>query len=206
MLGTKSPIDCFEKDYLILNAIGEFNAEYEHIRMGVLNSGRLCNRNAVGEDTGKNSKWAKPPNGWLKCNVDAATFIQNRRMGTGMITRNSNAQFVAARRLPRGNFIGDALMAEAISLKEVLSWIKELQLENVIVETDALAVVNLLKGEGIIRSIIGLIIDDCKFLTNEITNCKISYVRRSTNHVAHLLLRVTGSISDLKDGGNIPHC
>ena len=43
-------------------------------------------------------------------------------------------------------FHGEALVAEALCLKEALSWIKELCLENVLVESDALGVVQLLQS------------------------------------------------------------
>ena len=46
----------------------------------------------------------------------------------------------------QGPFHGEALVAEALCLKEALSWIKELCLENVLVESGALDVVQLLQS------------------------------------------------------------
>ena len=46
----------------------------------------------------------------------------------------------------QGPFHGEALAAEALCLKEALSWIKELGLENVLVESDTLGVVQLLQS------------------------------------------------------------
>ena len=48
----------------------------------------------------------------------------------------------------QGFFHGEALVAEALCLKEVLSWIKELDLENILVESDVLGVVQLLQSSA----------------------------------------------------------
>ncbi|XP_074370401.1 uncharacterized protein LOC141711686 [Apium graveolens] len=69
-------------------------------------------------------RWLTPPQGWVKVNIDAAIFDTTGSMGTGCVINEAGnfirarAQRISARMQPRE--------AEAISLKEVLSWVKTL--------------------------------------------------------------------------------
>ena len=93
------------------------------------------------------AKWMKPPVGFWKCNFDVALFMNNSERGSGMVIRDYQGAFVyAIVAQVQGPFHGEALVVEALCLKEALSWIKELGLENVLVESDALGVVQLLQS------------------------------------------------------------
>lgn len=82
-------------------------------------------------------RWKNPPEGRLKLNVDAAINSNFKATGLGCILRNSLGEFVAAR---GQNWLGcyQPKLAEAISVREALKWLKERNFDNVIVETDAL--------------------------------------------------------------------
>ncbi|KAL8149608.1 uncharacterized protein LOC141704125 [Apium graveolens] len=65
--------------------------------------------------------WSPPKAGWLKINIDAAVFIDGN-IGVGAVIRDDQARFVAA----RGKRIAGAWKsreAEALGLKEALSWV-----------------------------------------------------------------------------------
>lgn len=64
------------------------------------------------------SRWSKPPVGWVKVNVDAAVFSDNT-IGFGSVIRNEEGQFLRAR---SGRIAGcwKRREAEALSLKEAL--------------------------------------------------------------------------------------
>ncbi|XP_015382113.1 uncharacterized protein LOC107175236 [Citrus sinensis] len=68
--------------------------------------------------------WEKPEFGWVKCNVEAAVFASQGRIGLGCVIRNSDGGFFAARCVGRfGTF--SAREAEALGIREALSWLKE---------------------------------------------------------------------------------
>jgi hypothetical protein len=47
-------------------------------------------------------QWVKPPVGFLKCNVDAAIFSEDRKTGFAAVLRDASGNFVAAMRLLGG--------------------------------------------------------------------------------------------------------
>ncbi|XP_073119607.1 uncharacterized protein [Henckelia pumila] len=142
-----------------------------------------------------NSSWTKPPINFVKCNVDAAVFKDPPRMGYGCIIRDSSGVVIKA---ICGCFPGifTSIMAEAMSIREALSWLKELNISNVIVESDALLVVNAFHSSAIDVSGVGLLMEDCRFLASELLSCSLSFVYRSANQAAHRLARSARSLSD----------
>ena len=65
-------------------------------------------------------------------------------------------------------------LAEALSLQEALSWLKHLKMRKIQVVVDALLIVQALSSSTLDNSVLGLIISDCKFLSNEINQCNFS--------------------------------
>ena len=87
--------------------------------------------------------WETPLVGRLKCNVDAAMFDSRGQIGLGSVIRDSKGAFMAARcRCILGRF--RTRDAEALGVWEAISWIKQLQLSNIIIEMDCLRVYNAL--------------------------------------------------------------
>lgn len=69
------------------------------------------------------SLWTKPPIGFLKCNVDAALLFQAEgKIGSGIILRESDVNFVTAKSVINSYSSSSAPVAEAISIREALSW------------------------------------------------------------------------------------
>lgn len=84
--------------------------------------------------------WTKPQTGWLKLNVDAAINKENSCMGFGCVLRNDLGQFIAAKGAYwMGSFTSRE--AEAVAIRETLSWLKSHNFDNIHVETDSLQVV-----------------------------------------------------------------
>lgn len=71
---------------------------------------------------------------WIKCNIDVCVFSSH--LGHGCVIRDIQGEVIAARStiLPGG---GDVFMAETMSCKEALSWLKELNFDRVVLEMDA---------------------------------------------------------------------
>ena len=94
-------------------------------------------------------------------------------MGAGCIIRDHRGIFMVARMHSKVHTFACAQLAEAISLREALSWFKGLNMQKVQVEVDALLIVQVISSSALDNSVFGFIINDCKMLLNEINQCKI---------------------------------
>ena len=70
-------------------------------------------------------------------------------------------------------------------MREVLSWIKSLQLSCIVVETDCLQVFKALTHNFSSPNGFGLIIEECRALAHSLGEVQFLFVRRSANTVAH---------------------
>ena len=77
--------------------------------------------------------------------MDVALFVSSSKTGFKYMMRNSQGNFMAAKDQSFYSNIFDPAFAEAIGLKEALSCIKSLQIQPVVVELDALSVVQVLQ-------------------------------------------------------------
>ena len=111
--------------------------------------------------------WEKPCFGWLKCNVDAVIFNYQSKFSIGCVIRNSVGEFVTARCECFPGICGPR-EAEALGIREALSWIKRLQLPCVIVEMDSLQVFQALTDNFSNLNGFCLIIEECRALVMSI--------------------------------------
>lgn len=142
-------------------------------------------------------RWFPSPSGWLKVNIDAATFEATGSTGISCVVRNEFGDFVRARvqriaatMLPRE--------AEAISLKEALSWTKSLNIKKCVFETDAKMLAYACEGvQG--RSFFHTIVLDCVEYYKHFDDVLVNFIHRSANGVAHTLARAAHSMSDFQE-------
>lgn len=139
-------------------------------------------------------KWKKPQSGWIKANVDASLKTSMNRMGFGCVLRDENGSFIAAKCTPwKGNF--QVKEAEAIGVREALSWIKQLGYSYVEVEMDAANVLQEI-NHPFMFSPSSILIHDIKEIARSIPQANFSFVKRSANTVAHELARAACSMSE----------
>ncbi|XP_019178261.1 PREDICTED: uncharacterized protein LOC109173479 [Ipomoea nil] len=138
--------------------------------------------------------WTPPPANWLKCNVDAALFATEA--GFGAVVRNHDGCFVAAKG-GRLGYIQDPLLAEASAIAQALGWLQSLGLNNIILETDCLMFSSTFNSGNSDFSYVGSIVKQCVQIATNIGTVQVRHVRRSANHVAHVLARATDSPSVL---------
>lgn len=139
--------------------------------------------------------WVPPLQGFLKANVDAAVFPDGF-IGVGGVLRSYDGSFVGACQHRLLGYFSPKT-AELIAIREVLSWIKRLGYDQIVLESDALTVVKaLLSSSTSDFSSFGSLVDDCKSLIAEMNSVSVSFVPRSANSVAHLIARAASTISD----------
>lgn len=74
--------------------------------------------------------------GWVKINVDDAVFSDINCIGVGSVIRDECGTFVRAR-CRRIEGLLNPREAEAVGLKETLSWVKNLNFKKCVFKTDA---------------------------------------------------------------------
>ena len=94
-------------------------------------------------------------------------------------------------------------MAEALSIKEALSWAKEMKLDNFILETDALKVVQFIRNPAV-TSPVGILVSDCVSLLKFFNNVVVTHVCRSANGAAHSCARVAHYVPGVRGWSSIP--
>ncbi|KAM6555534.1 hypothetical protein CsatB_002553 [Cannabis sativa] len=132
--------------------------------------------------------WCPPTENSIKINVDAAMFNGGNSYGIGLVARDRHSPLVEARMecfLDRVN----PEVAEAIGVREALSWIKNRNWPRVVVETDCLTVVQALRSSVHMISLFGQIINECKQLMLELGHVSVFFVERPANVVAHSFAR-----------------
>ncbi|XP_062100071.1 uncharacterized protein LOC133805941 [Humulus lupulus] len=151
---------------------------------------------------------------WNKKGIEAAEVVALSRtvlnqwscaqdktfdLSLGFVTQEdgSNGQLIEAiARNARGSVSPE--VAEAIGIKEALSWIKSNRWCNVEVEFDSLLAVQAIRGTSVLYSYFGRVITECRTLLTELQSqfVSIKFVKRSANTVAHYLARTTCIASD----------
>lgn len=87
-------------------------------------------------------------------------------------------------------------VAEAMAVKEALSWAKEMQWNNSVIESDCLVVVQMIRSKAPLRSRVGKIVDECREMISSGNNVKLYFIKRSANMSAHELARVSHMYPD----------
>lgn len=144
-----------------------------------------------------NEQWQQPSEGMIKINTDAACFVESNSYVFSMIARDRTGGFVEARALGKQGYI-DPTMAETVSIREALSWIKGKLWRGVILESDCLAMIQAIRCSYVNLSYLGRIINECKDLLAELQthNVKVNFVKRSANKIAHNIARNSSSIAE----------
>ncbi|KAH9705863.1 putative reverse transcriptase/RNA-dependent DNA polymerase [Citrus sinensis] len=125
------------------------------------------------------------------------------KISFGCVVRNFEGTFLAAKCDCFAGSFG-AREAEALGVREALSWLKCLHLPRVIIEVDYLQVFKALTENLSSPNGFGLIIEECRFLAHELGEVQFSFVRRSANVAAHRVARVGGSLSGPNEWSVVP--
>uniref|UniRef100_A0A803P1X0 Reverse transcriptase zinc-binding domain-containing protein n=1 Tax=Cannabis sativa TaxID=3483 RepID=A0A803P1X0_CANSA len=106
--------------------------------------------------------WRKPEGLKVKVNVDGAIFEASQKFRFGCVARDSNGSLIEAFSASKSGVVTPEI-AEVIGiLKEALSWVKAKGWEDVIIESDALLVVQAINSSVSMSSQFGLLVADCR--------------------------------------------
>lgn len=129
--------------------------------------------------------WVKPLNDEVKIIVDATTFIEYSSFGVGLLARNNNGEVLLGKsELYQGDVRPN--FAEALAVKEALSWCKANGWQRVIIESDCLTVVQAIRSEVIMLSPFGKIKVESRRMIKDL-NIKLFFIKRSANMTAHFI-------------------
>ncbi|XP_060961018.1 uncharacterized protein LOC133031516 [Cannabis sativa] len=140
-------------------------------------------------------QWRKPIVHMVKINVDGAIFQNQNKFGFGCVARDTNGLLLEAISESRLGVV-KPVIAETIGIKEALSWIERKQWSNVVIETDALVVVQAINSSFSMPSQFGLLVGDCRTLMSSLNNVSLKFVKRFANRAAHCLARESCFSSD----------
>jgi ribonuclease HI len=132
--------------------------------------------------------WTPPSAGNLLVNVDAALFSSSKRMAAGVVIRDHSGDCIAVCSDSFPNVVSPEL-AEAMAVRLALSFAWDEKLDNLIVATDCLAVVQRVNSLMRDRSACGPVLDDIKTLLSLFKSCTLRHVYREQNSAAHCLAR-----------------
>jgi ribonuclease HI len=149
--------------------------------------------------------WRKPPAGSLKCNVDMAYYADKNCYCIAACLRDDRGHFVKAfaKRYEGKPTIAEA---EALGVLESIKWMQNSYIEESYIETDSLQIVQSINNRPNNTTEFGTIIDSCCSLLALNQNCKVSYMRRQANRVAHDLAQATRFIASPQFYDYCPLC
>jgi ribonuclease HI len=144
------------------------------------------------QDKKPEDRWKKPLEGLVMINIDAAFELDSGRGATGVVIRDYTGSCIAALQtfLPH---VVDAQMAEAYALRDGLMLAQQIGVQNFVVQSDCVQVVETMRNGGFSATSSAAIYDDCSILWSGFGNVSIEHCNRGANQVAHELARVAFS-------------
>lgn len=127
--------------------------------------------------------------------MDATTFREYSGSGMGVIVIDAGGELIITKTVCRHRVLCPEL-AEALAIKEALSWIKNQGWQGVIVESDFLVAVQAIRSKAPMVSPFGRVIEACRAMLRDLNTVSLFFIKRSANVAAHELARVSYSIPD----------
>ncbi|KAG7967769.1 hypothetical protein I3843_08G116200 [Carya illinoinensis] len=140
--------------------------------------------------------WHAPPIGYLKLNVDGATFSDYFSAGVGIILRDHNGDVVvAASKVERE--VSSPEFIEAIALLRGLQLCAQWGVPKIILESDSLILVNSLNEGAKYLTEFDFILQDIRRLMHGFEETRLEHVHRLGNGAAHQLARYAKEVEDI---------
>ncbi|MED6206105.1 hypothetical protein PIB30_119031 [Stylosanthes scabra] len=142
--------------------------------------------------------WHAPPQGWLKCNLDASFCKATATGAIAMITRDTNGRVIKG---AAGSIqANSALAAEALAIREAMKQAKSHKMERVLFETDNQVLVQAIKSHTINIEIAPILLDIWQ-LQRELSMVGVTWTPRKGNQLAHEIAKME-NLGSLARRGN----
>ena len=138
--------------------------------------------------------WAKPNPGWHKLNSDASVLSSLSFASGGGLLRDSCGSWVQGFTKKIGTT--NCLLVELWALKDGLSMARNMCVENLIVNVDALEVVNLLSNTKATNRLTQPIMDACRTILQAFQEVQLQHCYRETNKAVDFLAKLGHSLSE----------
>ena len=132
--------------------------------------------------------WERPPLGWKKLNTDGSWLGGADRAGYGGIVRDDQGEWVAGFSRHIGST--NSFTTELWGLREGLILCCNLNIESLVIELDAQAVVDVMKNNAYVNNVVSPILDDCRQLVARFQQIQFRFCYRQANRCANLLARM----------------
>jgi ribonuclease HI len=133
-------------------------------------------------------RWKPSFTNYYKVNFDGALFKESNEGGIGVVIRD-NAGMVIATLSQKIRGPHTVEMVEALAARRAIVFAKEVGIDDVEFEGDAVNVIRDLNSQVSIPTPYGLIIEDAKVILHDLQRSSLSHTCRSGNSVAHALAR-----------------
>ncbi|KAJ0096619.1 hypothetical protein Patl1_27305 [Pistacia atlantica] len=151
-------------------------------------------------------RWQPPPEGIFKVNWDASVGKENGTIGVGIAIRDWQGRFLATMRMKK-TMLPDAHVAESFTALQAVILAVDIGINQIILEGDALQVVNDLLRDEENWGQAGLISMDTKVLSRNFLTFSVHHVKRASNVIAHTLAKNALTIDDvLVELEEVPNC
>jgi len=135
-------------------------------------------------------RWQRPPNSFVKYNVDASFSEHYNRVGIGMCLRDEFGMFIGAKTIWLQPIMSVDI-GEALRLQAAMEWVRELEFKKVICCLDSKGVVDSLNSQVRDDTKLGSILARCRVnLSGFCNNSYVEFSTREANMVAHELAKV----------------
>ena len=140
-----------------------------------------------------------PPN-TLICNVDGAWDVRTGYCGTGGVFSGCSDRLPLEPISSSRKHVSSALMAECLAIPSAVMHAASLNIKSLMILSDSLTLVKLLKGRGLVLALFGILFDIYHFsaLFDVIS---FSYVSRVSNGVADSVAKSALSLLNSSDHG-----
>ncbi|XP_042974660.1 uncharacterized protein LOC122306292 [Carya illinoinensis] len=141
-------------------------------------------------------RWESPPSGVFKLNVDGAFSSNGSVSGIGVIVRNSKGEVIMSA-AKKELSVMTAVEVEALAIIRGLQLCIDLEIQNLVIESDSLLVVKEFNKQGSSKATFGNVIREAKELVTRFGTCEVQHVNRSCNEAAHSLAKFGLSVQNI---------
>uniref|UniRef100_A0ACD5XPQ5 Uncharacterized protein n=3 Tax=Avena sativa TaxID=4498 RepID=A0ACD5XPQ5_AVESA len=148
----------------------------------------LKNPTVQRRESSSTSHWSPPPTGTAVVNSDAALFSSSSRMGVGVVIRDHTGSFLAACSKLLDEVTSPEI-AEALAIRSAISLARDEGLNDFILVSDCLSVIQRIQSPVRDRSMVGVVVEDIKILAASLSSVTFRHVSRHCNNSAHAMAR-----------------